>query len=313
MSPTRRSPHTTATLAALVVTFLWSSSWVLIRWGLDDEALPPVTFAGLRYGVAAAVLLGLVIARTRYRRQLTGAGKRSLVHIAVLGLVFYAITQGAQFVAIDNQPAATTSLILSFTPFLVAILSGVSLGESPSARQVGGALLLVVGAVAYFSGDLGATAVGIVAAAVGLGANVVSSLLGRQVNRTRDLAPVVVTAASMSVGAAVLLVAGMIVEGMPAVSARAWIIVVWLAVVNTAFAFTLWNLSLRRLAALESAAINNTMLIQIAVLAWLFLDEAPGLPEIAGILLVSAGVFLVQTVTVRRRALAAAESDVLDA
>ena len=39
--------------------------------------------------------------------------------------------------------------------------------------------------------------------------------------------------------------------------------------VNTAFAFTLWNLSLQRLTAVESAGVNNTMLIQIAVLAWL--------------------------------------------
>ncbi len=42
-------------LAAILVTVLWSSSWVLIRIGLDDESLPPLTFAGLRYGLAALV------------------------------------------------------------------------------------------------------------------------------------------------------------------------------------------------------------------------------------------------------------------
>ncbi len=36
------------------------------------------------------------------------------------------------------------------------------------------------------------------------------------------------------------------------------------------------------------------MLIQIALLTWIFLDEQPGTPEIAGILLVSIGVFLTQ-------------------
>ena len=45
---------------------------------------------------------------------------------------------------------------------------------------------------------------------------------------------------------------------------------------NTALAFTWWNLSLQRLSAVESAGINNTMLIQIGLLAWVFLDEAPG-------------------------------------
>ena len=41
----------------------------------------------------------------------------------------------------------------------------------------------------------------------------------------------------------------------------------------TAFAFTLWNLSLQRLSAVESASVNNTMLVQIALLAWLLLGE----------------------------------------
>ena len=40
----------------------------------------------------------------------------------------------------------------------------------------------------------------------------------------------------------------------------------WLALVNSAFAFTLWNRTLRTLSATESSVINNTMLIQIAIL-----------------------------------------------
>ena len=85
------------------------------------------------------------------------------------------------------------------------------------------------------------------------------------------------------------------------ISLRAWLIIAWLAIVNTALAFTLWNLSLRQLSALESAAINNTMLIQIAVLAWIFLNEPLGFGEAAGIVLVSAGVLLTQTTLADRR------------
>ena len=92
-----------------------------------------------------------------------------------------------------------------------------------------------------------------------------------------------------------MIAVGIAAEGLPTVSARAWLIIVWLALVNTALAFTLWNLSLQRLSAVESAGINNTMLIQIALLAWVFLNETPGVPELAGILLVSLGVLLTQT------------------
>lgn len=45
---------------------------------------------------------------------------------------------------------------------------------------------------------------------------------------------------------------------------------------NTAFAFTSWNATLRRLSAMESSVVNTTMLIQIAVLAWVFLGESLG-------------------------------------
>ena len=75
-------------------------------------------------------------------------------------------------------------------------------------------------------------------------------------------------------------------------SLRLAAIIAWLAIVNTALAFTLWNSSLRRLAAVESATINNTMLIQIAVLAWVFLGETPGTAGAAGIVIVSLGAFL---------------------
>jgi drug/metabolite transporter (DMT)-like permease len=279
-------------LLALFVTMLWASSWVLIRWGLDDEGLRPVTFAGIRYLIAAALLAVIAAATPSARSAMTGMGRKTWASLVTLGLVFVALAQGAQFVAIDSQPAATTSLVLSLTPLLVAGVSTALLGERPTARQVLGAALIVLGAIAYFSGDLGFTGVGMLAAGVGLLANAAGALIGRAVNRDRSLPPLVVTVVSMGVGAMALVVGGVAVEGWPTLSARAWLIVIWLAVVNTALAFTLWNRSLQLLSATESAAINNTMLIQIGLLAWVFLDEVPGILDVLGMLAVSAGVYL---------------------
>jgi drug/metabolite transporter (DMT)-like permease len=284
------------------VTVLWSSSWVLIRWGLDEDGLTPLTFAALRYGLAAIVLGAWVVLRRSHRLGQYRIDRSFLARLALLGVLMYALTQAAQFVALDEQPAATTSLVLSLTPLFVAVGAAISLAEIPSRWQVAGAGLVAVGAWLFFSGDLGATVVGMSAAIIGLLANGASSLLGRDVNRSRQLPPVVVTAVSMGIGAGVLIVVAAGSEGLPQVSARGWLIVVWLAVVNTALAFTLWNLSLRRLSAVESAGINNTMLIQIALLAWLFLGEAPGLVGLVGIALVSLGVFLTQDL--RRRSAA---------
>jgi drug/metabolite transporter (DMT)-like permease len=242
-----------------------------------------------------------VVGRPALRRSASRLDRRTAFGLLALGVVFYAVTQGAQFVAIDSQPAATTSVVLSWTPLLVALVAGRSLAETPTARQASGASLVAIGAWLYFAGDLGATLVGMAAALIALAANVAAALLGRHANRHATIPPVVVTALSMGVGAAILVVIGLAAEGIPTVSPRAWIIIAWLALVNTALAFTLWNLSLRRLSALESAAVNNTMLIQIAALAWIFLDERPGTAQVAGMLLVSAGVFLAQAAAAPRR------------
>ena len=104
---------------------------MIIRVGMDDEDLPPLTFAGLRYA-AAAVVLGVVTAPTESPRRGAHAVRAALGRLAVLGVVFYAVNQGAVFVAIEAQPVATTSLVLSLTPLLVAAASGPLLGEPPS-------------------------------------------------------------------------------------------------------------------------------------------------------------------------------------
>jgi drug/metabolite transporter (DMT)-like permease len=98
----------------------------------------------------------------------------------------------------------------------------------------------------------------------------------------------------MGVGAACLLGIGLAVQGFPSIGLTGWATIVWLAVVSTALAFTLWNRSLQRLSAVESSVINNTMLAQIAVLAWLFLGERIAPCDVVGLVLAMAGILIAQ-------------------
>ncbi|MCZ7670641.1 MAG: DMT family transporter [Chloroflexi bacterium] len=59
-------------------------------------------------------------------------------------------------------------------------------------------------------------------------------------------------------------------------------------------AFTLWNHTLRTLSAMESTVINNTMTVQIAILAVLFLGETLNGRELLGLAAVVSGTLLVQ-------------------
>ena len=97
----------------------------------------------------------------------------------------------------------------------------------------------------------------------------------------------------MGIGSIILLVSGIIIQGLPPISSQNILYLLWLAVINTAVAFTIWNLTLRILTAMESSIINGTMLIQIAVLAWIFLGEEISLLEGIGMLIASAGALLV--------------------
>lgn len=279
-----------ALLLAVVVTFLWGSSWIMIRWAIEDHGMTPLLGAGLRYLLACGVLTTVVLTRSSDRRELRALGRRDLLALAALGLLFYAVTQGAQAVAIASQPAATTSLVLAFTPLLVALVSRASLAEPPTRVQVVGAAAIGGGALLYLSGDLGMTVVGMTAALTGLAANVTSAVLGRGVNRSMRLSPRVVTASSMAVGAVVLMLVGWVLEGPPRLDPVGWLLVAWMALVNTALGFTWWNESLQHLSATESSAINNLMLLQIAALAWLFLGEFPGPIQWLGMVLVTLGV-----------------------
>lgn len=54
--------HTKAILQALLVTFIWSLSWVFIKIGLAE--IPALVFAGLRYSLAAFTLLIFVAYRS---------------------------------------------------------------------------------------------------------------------------------------------------------------------------------------------------------------------------------------------------------
>jgi len=291
MSQARRS-HLIAVLQALFVSFLWSTSWVLIKLGLEE--IPALTFAGLRYSLAFLVLLPLV-ARREHRGVLSGLSGRRWLELAALGLLFYTLTQGAMFMALAFLPAMPVSLILSFSPAAVALLAIPMLAESPTRIQWGGMVLFLVGALAYFSPfEVPLQPIGLAAALIGLMTNAVSSVMGRSVNRRRDLHPLLVTVVSMGVGAIALLGVGLAVEGLPHLDARSWAIIAYLAVVNTALAFTLWNYTLQRLTAVESSIINNTMLIQIAILAWVVLGEPMGWKEALGIALAAVGALLVQ-------------------
>lgn len=293
MKPTSGS-HITAILQALLVTFLWSTSFIIIKWGLTE--IPPLTYAGLRYFIAFLCFIPFLF-RKKYTDEIKTLDKNDWKKLFSLGIVFYSFTQGAQFLGLSLLPSVTVSLMLNFTPLVVAVMGIKLLGEKPTNIQWIGGFIFITGILIYFLPlDLeGATAIGLVVMVFGVFANAGSAVLGRNINRGGKLSPLIITAVSMGIGSFFLIIAGLLIDGAPSLTSTSISYLVWLAVINTAFAFTLWNRTLQTLSAMESSIINGTMLIQIAILAWLFNNEAIEFKEIGGMLIAVIGAFLVNT------------------
>ena len=292
----------------LLVTFLWATSWVLIKIGLDDLDLRPVSFAGLRYALAALLLapLGWRALRRAHRRGHLALDAPLAGRVVVLGIVFYAVAQGAQFAALSTLPAAAVGVLLASIPVWVAAVAWLRGEEAASPEQLAGIGVLLAGIGLYFGPfalpDAGWA--GILAAGGCIVASTASAHLSRDLNRdaqTRLGGAVGLTSASMAVGAVVLLGTGLLLEGWPALDGRGWAIVTWLAVVNTAFAFTAYNVVLRVLTAVESSVIVNLLPVMVAGMAWIVLDERLAPLQVAGLLLAAGGAAVVQVVGSRRR------------
>ena len=104
-----KKDHLLALLKGLFVTFLWAVAWILIKVGLSD--VPPVTFAGLRIFLAFLLLAAWYFSRSGFKviRRIPGF---SWSNLAILGIVYYAITHAVHYITLSYLPAVTVKLHL---------------------------------------------------------------------------------------------------------------------------------------------------------------------------------------------------------
>ncbi len=288
-----RPSRPAALLAALAVTLLWSTSWVLIKIGLRE--IGPLLFVGLRYFLAFILLLPFGL-RPAGRREIKNLSRGQWLTLIFLGVFYYFATQSAQYVGLAFLPAVTVSLMYNLSATLVTLLGIWLLREIPTVLQWLGAGVNLAGIILYFTPlDIPPGAwIGLGVVSIGVLSNAVSSVVSRGLNRELVISPLTVTLVSMGIGGALMLITGAAVEGWTALSLTGWGILIWLAAVNTALAFTLWNYSMRTLQAMETSLIGNLIPVFVAVLAIWLLGEQVTARQVAGIVLALAGTIMVQ-------------------
>ena len=276
-----------ALASALLVTFLWSSSYVLVKFGLGE--IQPITLVALRYLTATVILVPIALKK---------GGEPTLrvnwKNFLLLGFLGYTVAQGLQCVGLSYLPAVSVTFILNLTPLIVLILGFLLFKETPTSLQLLGATLVISGAYIYFGGDLSYNITGfMITLASGLGW-AAYLVLGRRLFKDKRIDALSLTAFSMSFGTVFMVILAFIFEGVPVVSYSSWGIILWLGLLNTAVAFFLWNRSLQKVDAFQISILQNTMLIQIAILAWIFLGEQITPEKILPMTLVFTGALIVQ-------------------
>jgi drug/metabolite transporter (DMT)-like permease len=284
------NPRMRATIEALLVTLLWSSSYVLTKIGLYD--VPPLTLVGCRYLIASLILLPIAICKGEHRT----ISRNSWWKLGLLGLLGYTIAQGLQCVGLYYLPSVSVTLILNFTPILVLGFNRVVSGGVPSKDQLAGMTLVLLAASLFFSDQI------IEYNLHGFVFTFISGMgwagymvAGKILFKSTEISALGNTAFSMAMGTALLSSSAYFIEGASLISIPGWLIIIWLGVVNTALAFFLWNHALETLEAFELSVLQNTMLIQITILSFLFLGEIFHPVKYIYLALVFIGVYIVQS------------------
>jgi len=273
---------TTPGLVWLFLAVLWGTTWLVVRVGLQD--LPPFTFAGVRFLLAAALLTVVAIVR----RVGLPTAPSDWVMMVGTGVSAIGFTYAFQFWGLQHVPSGLAAVLFSTVPLLTILIAHVVLPDEPmSLPKVGGVVLGITGVAFIFSDQVGGGSPMALWAILGFLVGAVALAHAQVVVRARGhrVDPVILAAVQTAVGGFLLLGIGTSTEGPLASHAwtlRALLAVGYLSVLGTAVGFVGLYYLLRHM---QVTRVNSMMLVHplvAIVLGWLVLGEQLSWPVLFG-------------------------------
>lgn len=267
-------------LAALA-PIAWGATYVVTRATLPADA--PLYGALLR-ALPAGLLLLLIV-----RRLPSGSWwwKSFVLGALNIGAFFVLVYVTAQLL-----PSGTATTVMSLGAVVMAVLGWLLLGERPAVAVFIGAAIGIVGVGIMVAGGTGPLHPGGVAASL---AAMVSSSLGFVLTKRWSTGERVldVTAWQVLAGALLLAPVAALVEGAPpALDATALGGVAFVSIVATAGAYVVWFSALARLPASSIGIVGLVNPLTGVLLGAVVGGEPLGLPQLAGVGLVVAGMLV---------------------
>lgn len=242
----------------LVLALIWGSTWLFIKLGLDAD-LPPFTFAGIRFVIAAIILLIIIAIRHRPLPR----DWRDWVLIAGTGILAFGINYGLLFWGEQRTSSGLAAILQTIIPVFGLILAHLHLPEERITwAKFIGVVLGIAGVGIIFSNQMetGGTAAFQGSAAIVIGAfgAAYSNVLIKKRGGHLDYA--VLAGGQMLCGLVPLLIVGITFEGDPLKlrwTPLAVISLFYLAVVGSVVAFLLYYWLVRHM------EVTKTMLIAL--------------------------------------------------
>src|SRR5436190_10141341 len=291
--PMRERKRIAVAAAFLALCVIWSSTWLVIRVGLQD--LPPISFVAIRFVIAVAVLLAISIGRVR----LLPAHRADFKLLAYTGVLMFSVNYALLFWAELYVSSGLSAVLQATIPIFGMVFAHFILtGEPLRWQRFAGAVLAIAGVAAICSrllnfGGLLAFwgGVGIV---FGAAAAAFSNVMLKK--RALQLAPAMVAAWQMVFGVAPLLVTGFFVDGNPLHlhwTRTALFCLFYLAVPGSALTFLLLYWLLPRMSVTNLQTISLITPPGAVILGWLLGGETFSIWSLLGGALVLVGVWLI--------------------
>jgi drug/metabolite transporter (DMT)-like permease len=285
---TEIDPQAFNALRMILASFVFGAIlvWVRLPRANELETAPPGRFASIFYTPAPIT-----------RQDWVG-----LLGLGIVGHFFY------QFFFIGGlarTTVANSSLMLAFTPVLIALVSAVLGYDRVTPRHWIGAALSMAGIYVVVSartdtqsGSVGSTFAGDSMMFVAVCCWACYTLGARRL-MTRH-SPVGVTGLSMVIGTLLYVSAlspHLLTVNWSAISVRTWIAVVYSALFALCVAYTIWYVAVRQIGSARTSVYSNLVPIVAMTTAVVFIGESLTVTKIAGAAAVLLGVALTRVKT----------------
>lgn len=280
-----QTPDSATMVAFAAAVTVGGGNFIAVR--VSNTELPPFWGAGLRFGLAALVFVGIVAAL-----KVAWPRGRQLALSVAFGLLSIGLFYALMYWALVIVAAGVATIVLAMVPLVTVLLAAMQGLERLHLRSVAGAALALAGVSWMTLGPQHvvvplAALVAMIAAALCAGQSII---IGKQLAPTH---PVAINAIGMAVGALLLLAVSLVVGeawSLPA-TLDAQIAVVYLVAFGSVGLFVLLLMIVRRWTPSATSYLFVLFPVSTLVLEAVILAEPITLQVVVGALLVMSGVW----------------------